>query len=386
MNIAYFDCISGISGDMILGAFVDLGIDINYLTKELEKLEIGNFSIDVKKIMLNGISASQFKVIVDQEKKYHRNYYNIAEIIDKSALNLKIKETSKKIFYRLAEAESKVHNQPIDKVHFHEIGAIDSIVDIVGSTICIEYFNIERVFSSPLKLGTGFIKSSHGVIPIPAPATVELVKHYPVIKTNIQTELTTPTGAAVLTTISEGVSDALNFIIQKCGYGAGSKEIAEIPNLTRIIIGKTEQRFQYDEILVIESNIDDINPEIYPFVIEKLIKNDALDVYITPIIMKRGRPGNTISVLCEKTNLHKIAEIIFNETTTIGLRISEIKRLKLKREIVEIDTPFGKVKAKKVYLDGKEKIIPEYKECVSIAEKNNISLAEVYNIIIKSSF
>jgi uncharacterized protein (TIGR00299 family) protein len=363
-----------------------LGIDINYLAKELEKLEIGNFSIDVKKIMLNGITASQFKVIVDQEKKYHRNYYNIAEIIDKSALNLKIKETSKKIFYRLAEAESKVHNQPIDKVHFHEIGAIDSIVDIVGSTICIEYFNIERIFSSPLKLGTGFIKSSHGVIPIPAPATVELVKHYPVIKTNIQTELTTPTGAAVLTTISEGVSDALNFIIQKCGYGAGSKEIEEIPNLTRIIIGKTEQRFQYDEILVIESNIDDINPEIYPFVIEKLIKNDALDVYITPIIMKRGRPGNTISVLCEKMNLHKIAEIIFNETTTIGLRISEIKRLKLKREIVEIDTPFGKVKAKKVYLDGKEKIVPEYKECISIAEKNNISLAEVYNIIIKSSF
>lgn len=386
MNIAYFDCISGISGDMILGAFIDLGIDIDYLTKELEKLEIGNFSLDVKKVVLSGISASRFKVTVGEGKKYHKNYNNIAEIIDKSTLNQKIKDTSKKIFYRLAEAESKVHNQPIDKVHFHEVGAIDSIVDIVGSVICIEYFNIERIFSSPIKLGTGFTKSSHGVIPVPAPATVELVKNYPVIKTNIQTELTTPTGAAVLTTISEGVSDVLNLIIHKCGYGAGSKEILEIPNLMRVIIGKIEQKFQYDEILVIESNIDDINPEIYPFVIEKLVKNDALDVYITPVIMKRGRPGNVISVLCEKRNLHKMAEIIFNETTTIGLRILEIKRLKLKREIIEIDTPFGKVKAKKVYLDGKEKIVPEYKECISIAEKNNISLLEVYNIIIKSSF
>lgn len=383
METAYFDCISGISGDMVLAAFIDMGMDVDYLNNELKKLDIGDFSLDIRKIKRSDISATQLKV-KSTESKHNRNYATIEEIINRCSLSENIKEVSKRIFYRLAEAESKVHNRPIDGVHFHEVGAVDSIIDIVGSLICIDYFGIKKIFSSPVKLGSGFVKSSHGLLPIPAPATVELVKGYPVIKTNIKSELTTPTGAAILTTISEGVCDSLNIILQNSGYGAGSKEIEEIPNFLRILIGKTESKFQYDEVLLLESNIDDLNPEVYPYVVEKLFKNGVLDVYITPVIMKKGRPGNIISVLCEKKNFKDVVEIIFNETTTIGLRVSDIKRLKLKRELIEINTPFGKVKAKKIYIDEEEKIIPEYEECKKIAEKNKLPLNKVYNIINKS--
>jgi len=383
METAYFDCISGISGDMVLAAFIDMGMDVDYLNCELKKLDIGDFSLDLRKIKRSDISATQLKV-KSAESKHNRNYAIIEEIINGCSLSENIKEVSKRIFYRLAEAESKVHNKPIDGVHFHEVGAVDSIIDIVGSIICIDYFGIKKIFSSPVKLGSGFVKSSHGLLPIPAPATVELVKGYPVIKTNIKGELTTPTGAAILTTISEGVCDNLNIILQNSGYGAGSKEIEEIPNFLRILIGKTESKFQYDEVLLVESNIDDLNPEVYPYIVEKLFKNDVLDVYITPVIMKKGRPGNIISVLCEKKNFKEVVEIIFNETTTIGLRVSDIKRLKLKRELIEINTPFGKVKAKKIYIDDEEKIIPEYEECKKIAEKNKLPLNKVYNIINKS--
>lgn len=383
METAYFDCISGISGDMVLAAFIDMGMDVDYLNCELKKLDIGDFSLDLRKIKRSDISATQLKV-KSAESKHNRNYAIIEEIINGCSLSENIKEVSKRIFYRLAEAESKVHNKPIDGVHFHEVGAVDSIIDIVGSIICIDYFGIKKIFSSPVKLGSGFVKSSHGLLPIPAPATVELVKGYPVIKTNIKGELTTPTGAAILTTISEGVCDNLNIILQNSGYGAGSKEIEEIPNFLRILIGKTESKFQYDEVLLVESNIDDLNPEVYPYIVEKLFKNDVLDVYITPVIMKKGRPGNIISVLCEKKNFKEVVEIIFNETTTIGLRVSDIKRLKLKRELIEINTPFGKVKAKKIYIDNEEKIIPEYEECKKIAEKNKLPLNKVYNIINKS--
>ncbi len=380
MNIAYFDCISGISGDMILSAFIDMEMDMNYLNGELKKLSIGNFSLNVKKIKRNGISATQLTVVANEEK-HHRNYNNIAEIIDKASINEKIKELSKKIFYRLALAEGKVHNKPVEEVHFHEVGAIDSIIDIIGSVICIDYFGIEKIFSSPIKLGSGLVRSEHGLIPVPAPATIELVKGYPVIKTDIQTELTTPTGAVILTTLSDGVYDNLKFIPKACGYGAGSKEIDEIPNILRILIGKEKSKFEHDEVLIIETNIDDLNSEVYPYVIDKLFNNGALDIYITPVIMKKGRPGNILSVLCEKKQLENISEIIFRETTTIGLRISEVRRLKLKREIIEFDTQFGKVKAKKVFIDGKEKIVPEYEECKRIAKKNNIPLNDVYNLI-----
>ncbi len=380
MKTAYFDCISGISGDMILSAFIDMGLDVNHLTNELKKLDIGSFSFNTRKIKRNGISATQLEVITNEEK-HHRNYNSIADLIDSSSLNEKIKDCSKKIFYRLAEAESKIHDMPIEKVHFHEVGAVDSIIDIIGAAVSIDYFGIEKIYSSPVKLGGGTVKSKHGIIPVPAPATVELVKDYPVIKTNIQTELTTPTGAAILITVSNGSYDFLNFTLQNSGYGAGSKEIETIPNVFRILLGETKSKYEYDEVLLVESNIDNLNPEIFPFVIEKLFSRNALDVYVTPIIMKKGRPGNILSVICEKKHLECITKIIFRETSTIGLRISEINRIKLKREIVEIDTQFGKVKAKKIYFDGREKIVPEYEECKRIAEKNNIPINNIYNLL-----
>ena len=380
MNILYFDCISGISGDMVLSAFIDMGMDVDELKKELEKLEIGSFSLSVKKIIRNGINASHLDVIAGKGS-YHRDYYTIEGIIGNSNLSERVKEISKKIFYRLASAESKVHSKPIDKVHFHEVGAVDSIIDIVGTAICLDKFDIAKIYSSPLKLGSGFVHSEHGIIPVPAPATVELVKNYPVIKTSIQTELTTPTGAAIVTSLSEGVIERLAFDSFKYGYGAGTKEIEDIPNLLRIFIGEVKDVIDYDEVLLVETNIDDMNPELYTYIFDRLFKNDALDVFITPLIMKKGRPGNMLSVLCERNDFRKIFNVIFEETTTIGIRTSLVKRLKQKRGFVEVETPFGKVKAKRIEFEDKVKIIPEYEECRIIAEKNSIPLINVYEVV-----
>ena len=383
MKILYFDCISGISGDMILGAFIDMGTDVDELKRDLDKLGIGQFSFSVKKVIRNGISVTSLDVETE-EGTHHRNYNTIKKIIDESMLSARVKELSNKVFYRLAAAEGKVHSKPVDKVHFHEVGAVDSIVDIVGACICIDRFNIEKIYSSPLKLGSGVVNSAHGVIPVPAPATVELVKDYPVVKTSVKSELTTPTGAAIVTALSDGVVDEISFTSYNCGYGAGSKEIEEVPNILRIFLGETDSTLEYDEVMLVEVNIDDMNPELYSFIFDKLFDNGALDVFVTPVIMKKGRPGNVLSVLCEKGNLREISSILFQETTTIGLRTSVVNRLKLKREVIEIDTKFGKMKAKKVIFNNKVKIVPEYDECRNIAESRNIPLIDIYKMVQES--
>lgn len=384
MKTLYFDCISGISGDMVLGAFVDMGMDVDTLKRELGKLGIGGFSLSVKDIIRNGIRAVQLEVSAE-EAKYHRDYHTIKKIIDDSPLSGRVKEISNKIFYRLAQAEGKVHSKPVEKVHFHEVGAVDSIVDIVGAAVCMEYFNIEKVYSSPLKLGSGTVNSSHGIIPVPSPATAELVKDYPVIKTSIKTELTTPTGAAIVTALSEGVADNIPYQSYKHGYGAGSKEIAEVPNLLRIFVGEEESDVNYDEIMLVEANIDDMNPEIYTYVFNKLFDVYALDVFVTPVVMKKGRPGNVLSVMCEKKHLKDIADTLFRETTAIGIRTTVVKRLKLKREIVEIDTELGRMKVKKITFGDRIKVVPEYEECRAAAERSNIPLVDVYRIVGESA-
>jgi len=382
MKIAYFDAFSGISGDMTIGAFIDAGIDFEEFKNEIQKLNLKNFDVKIKKITRHGINATKFDVVIKEDREAHRNLSEIFEIIDKSNLSDFVKKTSQKIFTTLAQAEAKIHNVAIDDVHFHEVGAVDSIVDIVGTAICIEKFGIEKIFVSKIPLGSGgFVQTQHGKMPVPSPATVEILKNFPVILTDVSFELTTPTGSAIVATLAEYGLEKETIKISAIGYGAGQFEIPDRPNLLRIIIGEIPLKYGEEKLLLIETNIDDMNPEVYPYVIEKLLSSGANDAYLVPIIMKKGRPGILLSVLVSESKLDNVLKIIFTQTTTLGVRIIEIKRRKLPREQREIETPFGRVKFKLVSIDNVERLIPEFEECKRIAEERNLPLIQVYKIL-----
>jgi uncharacterized protein (TIGR00299 family) protein len=382
MKIAYFDAFSGISGDMTIAAFLNAGLDENEFLTELSKLKLSGFEIEIKKVIRNGITATKFEVIVKEKQKEHRHLSDIFEIIDASDLSEFVKQTSKKIFTNIAQAEAKIHNTTVEEVHFHEVGAIDSIIDIVGTTICIEKFKIEKIFASKIPLGSSsFTQTQHGKMPIPSPATLELLKNFPVTLTDIPFELTTPTGASIIATLAEYGLEKETIKINSVGYGAGNFDIPNQPDLLRIIIGEIPQKFNEEKLLLVETNIDDMNPEIYPYVIEKLLHSGANDAYLVPVIMKKGRPGILLSTLVNETKLDDILKVIFTQTTTLGVRILEIRRKKLKREQKEIDTPFGKVKFKIAIIENSERLVPEFEECKRIAEEKNIPLIQVYKIL-----
>jgi hypothetical protein len=383
MKIAYFDAFSGISGDMTLGAFIDAGFDLEEFKNEIKKLNLTNYEIKTRKITRSGITATKLDVIIkDNVHEEHRHLSDIFEIIDKSELSEFVKRTSKKIFTTIAQAEAKIHNTTIDEVHFHEVGGIDSIIDIVGTAICIEKFGIEKVFASKIPLGSGsFVETQHGKIPVPAPATVEILKNFPVVLTDVPFELTTPTGASIIATLAEYGLEKETIKIHSVGYGAGGFEIPGQLNILRIIIGEIPEKYQEEKLLIVETNIDDMNPEVYPYVIEKLLSAGANDAYLVPIIMKKGRPGILLSTLVGETKLDEILKVIFTQTTTLGVRILEIRRKKLAREQKEIETPFGKVKFKLVVIDGIERLVPEFEECKRIAEERNLPLIQVYRIL-----
>jgi uncharacterized protein (TIGR00299 family) protein len=382
MKIAYFDAFSGISGDMTIAAFLNAGLDENEFLTELSKLKLSGFEIEIKKVIRNGITATKFDVIVKEKQKEHRHLSDIFEIIDASDLSEFVKQTSKKIFTNIAQAEAKIHNTTVEEVHFHEVGAIDSIIDIVGTAICIEKFKIEKIFASKIPLGSGsFTQTQHGKMPIPSPATLELLKNFPVTLTDIPFELTTPTGASIIATLAEYGLEKETIKINSVGYGAGNFDIPNQPDLLRIIIGEIPQKFNEEKLLLVETNIDDMNPEIYPYVIEKLLHSGANDAYLVPVIMKKGRPGILLSTLVNETKLDDILKVIFAQTTTLGVRILEIRRKKLKREQKEIDTPFGKVKFKIAIIENSERLVPEFEECKRIAEEKNIPLIQVYKIL-----
>ncbi len=382
MRIAYFDCFSGIAGDMILGALLDSGLKIDDLKKELRKLSLRGYEIKVSKTNKMGIKGTKFEVKVPKEKT-HRNLKDIFKIIDKSSLDEKIKNDSKKIFKRLAKAEALVHGIDIDKIHFHEVGSVDAIIDIVGAVIGLNILKVDKIYSSPLSLGRGFVKFSHGKFPVPAPATLELCKNIPVRFPDIEGELVTPTGAAIITTLAE-FSPRLDFKVENIGYGAGSMDLKEIPNLLRVIIGHKEQSLEQDEILVLETNIDNTTPEILGYLSEKLLEKGALDVFFIPVFMKKGRPGTLLSVLCNPEKLNLLSSIIFSETGTIGLRTQFHLRKKLPRKIEVVRTKFGNVRVKVVRDGEKTYISPEFEDCKILAEKNKIPLKEVYRKVEKS--
>jgi uncharacterized protein (TIGR00299 family) protein len=382
MKIAYFDTISGISGDMTLGALLSAGIRVDELRTELQALNVPGFEIEAHHVERNGITALKVNVVISETPHYHRHLSDIEALIDGSTLCSSVKDRSKRIFREVAVAESKIHGIPIEKVHFHEVGAIDSLVDIVGVSICLEKFGIREVYSSPVKVGSGgFVKAQHGMLPIPTPATVEILKDYPTVLTDIPIELTTPTGAAIVKALSKGVLASEKIRATAIGYGAGEREIEQIPNLLRVIVGELDSGTNGDEVVGLETNIDDMNPEIYPYVIEQLLAAGAYDAYAVPLIMKKGRPGVMLSALTERGKLDHVLGVLFRETTTIGVRIRPFERKKLPRETKQVKTSFGTVNAKMIVVDGREQLRVEFEECRRIAGERKIPLIEVYRLL-----
>ncbi len=392
-RIIYFDCFSGISGNMLIGSLLDLGIkgaDLKFLKNELKKLNLKDYKLIVKKTEKQNIAATYFDVHTHETEHHHnlghthtRNLSELNKIISKSKLSKKIKLFAKKIFLNLAIAEAKVHNTPINKIHFHEVGAIDAIVDITGAVILLDRIGLlESVYCSQLNLGQlNFSKSMQGIVPVPGPATLELLKtkNLQIFSSGIKTELTTPTGAAIISALAKDCFTLPYINIEKIGYGAGTKNLA-IPNLLRTIIGKVEskqlkQNKAEDNILVIETNIDDMNPQLYEYLMQKLFENNALDVYLQNITMKKHRSGQKLSIIAHKTDLDKIINILFTESTTFGLRIAEYSRIILDKKFVSVKTKFGKIRIKLGYLNGKLKTAtPEYEDCKSSAKKHKVPL------------
>ncbi len=378
MRIAYLDTVGGIAGNMTLAAFVSAGMPFDTLIDELRKLSLPGFRLERSNVRRSAIDAVHIEVLITDPPKYHRHLNDIVTIINNSVISEGAKERARKVFHVIADAEAKVHNTPVEHVHFHEVGALDSIVDIVGTAICLDTLGIEALYSSPIKLGSGgVISTQHGTMPIPAPATMEILKGYPVKLTAIAHELTTPTGAAIVKALSAGILTNQELFIEAVGYGAGTREIAEIPNLLRVAIGDLVQPSIEDSSVVIETNIDDMNPQVYPYLIEQLLKAGAHDAYLVPVVMKKGRPGMLLSVLTDPSAVERVAASVYRETTTIGLRIHTVERKKLPREVLQVQTSFGMVKAKSILRDGKQMLAPEYEECRRIASERNLPLLAV---------
>jgi uncharacterized protein (TIGR00299 family) protein len=384
MTIAYLDTVAGIAGDMTLAAFVSAGLPLDELQRELKKLPLEGFELIGKHVMRNAISAVHIDVAISHTPHYHRHVKDIYAIIDSSGLSSRVKEVAKSIFHVIGEAEAKIHNTTMEKIHFHEVGALDSIVDIVGVAICLEKFGIERVYTSPVRLGRGgLVATQHGTMPTPTPATIEILKGYPTVLTDIPEELTTPTGAAIVKALSSGVLSDETIRVRSIGYGAGTKEFSQIPNLLRLIVGEMESRTEQEQIVTVETNIDDMNPQVYPYIIEKLLAAGAHDAYLVPIIMKKGRPGILLSVMVEKSKLDAVTHIIYTQTSTIGLRIQEIGRRKLPRRELQVQTRFGTVRVKAVLRNGKEVLAPEFDECKRIAEEHGLPVLQVQQELVK---
>lgn len=404
MKTLYFDCSSGISGNMTLGALLEIIGDDNFLLNELKKLNIDGYKIEISSKVKNGITGKYVDVILDEECNHHhehehqdneniheyehnhahhhhehRNLNDVNEIIDESSIDEKSKDLAKRIFLRVAKAESKVHNKPLEEVHFHEVGAIDSIVDIVGTAILINKINPDKIISSIVNDGYGFIECAHGTMAVPVPATTEIFASSNVKfrQIEVDTELVTPTGAAIIAELAEDFTMLPAMVTKKVGWGAGYKDLS-IPNVLKVYLDDMEDPCK--NFIVMETNIDDCSGEILGHTEELLFKNGALDVFFTPIFMKKNRPAYIMTVACRKEDILNLQKIIFRETTTIGIRYRSEYRTELKREKIEVKTKFGEIKAKKVKYNGETYIYPEYESLKEVASKNNIPLKELYKL------
>ncbi len=389
MRILYYDCFAGISGDMNLGAMIDLGVNPEFLIRELQKLNIEGFHLEISNDSRRGISGTKATVIIENpENEKHRHLRHIEELINRSSLSDHVKKNSIRIFDLIAEAEAKVHRIDKQRVHFHEVGALDSIADIVGAAICLDYLKVDKVISSPVQLGGGTVKCAHGIMPVPAPATVEIIRNVPVRTGLVQHEATTPTGAAILVAITDEFTDQIAFPIQKIAYGIGHRDISEIPNVLRVYLSEFEAELSGSkpmEAWMTECNIDDMNPEWYDHLFQKLFEAGSSDVFLTPILMKKSRPANKLSVLCEKNLLSEIKTIIFKHSTTIGIREYPVTKTVLERKDGELETEIGTIRIKSSFFQGKEiHTKPEYDDLQRLATLHELSLNEVEKIINKT--
>ena len=382
MRTLYYDCFAGISGDMHLGAMIDLGVDENYLKSELEKLNIEGFHLEVNKDIRRGITGTKATVVIENpDNEKHRHLRHVEELVNNSSLSEKVKKLSLKIFDLIAVAEAKVHGITKQQVHFHEVGALDSIADIVGAAICIDYLKVDKILSAPIQLGGGTVKCAHGIMPVPAPATTEIVKNIPVKTGLVNHEATTPTGAAILVATVDEFTERIDFPITKLAYGIGQRDVSEVPNVLRVYLSDdaTEnQDTKKEDAIMLECNIDDMNPEWYELLFNKLFDAGASDVFLTPIVMKKSRPANMLSVLCMPDKVDLLKDILFNNSTTIGIREYPVAKTVLKREEKEIKTELGKVRVKYSYYKGElVRVKPELDDLTNLANKHGLNLAEV---------
>jgi hypothetical protein len=383
MRLLYFDCIAGISGDMALGALIDAGADLEPIRKGLEGLPVESFELDVEQVESGGIRATKVNVRTSTDGLI-RTYASIRSLLDMAEMPLDAKAMAQRIFRRLAEAEAVVHRRDLDQVTFHEVGAVDSIVDIVGTSLALASLKVDRVFASAVPTGMGMVKTEHGLLPIPAPAVMELLRGAPIYSRNVSVELVTPTGAAILAALVEGFGEIPHMRIEHVGYGAGTARL-DFPNVVRVVVGEADPSATVaaDTVsgseLVLETNVDDLNPELYAYVLERLFAAGAQDAWLTPIVMKKGRPAVTISVLASPSREEAIRQVLFRETGTLGIRSSVVDKQALEREWVEVATRNGSVRVKIGRLEGNTvTVAPEFEDCVKVAREAGVPAREVY--------
>lgn len=378
VRIGYFDCFSGISGDMTLGALVDAGVEPRAIASAVESLGLPG-SVVFETVRRNGFRATHAKVDAPREHT-HRHLHHIEAIIDKGALTARQKDLARRIFNRLGAAEASVHGSELSKVHFHEVGAVDSIIDVVGAAVGLDLLGVERFEASAIPTGQGWVQCDHGKIPLPAPATAELLKGVPLAASDVEMELTTPTGAAIVTTVAERFGPLPAMTVAAIGLGAGTRELAGQANILRLFVGEISLPADGDRVWVLETNLDDLPGEVVGYATTRLMAAGALDAFITPIQMKKNRPGVLISVLCEEAKIPELEEVLFRETTTLGVRRYAVSRHKLRRQESEVATPFGPVKGKLGWLEGRPPTFsPEYDDCARVASAHNVPLREVYD-------
>jgi pyridinium-3,5-bisthiocarboxylic acid mononucleotide nickel chelatase len=387
MKAAYFDCFSGISGDMTLGALVDAGCSLDTLRAKLQDLQVPGWELSAEKVWKNGMAATHAKVKA-ADTQTHRSLTTILGILEKSSLDERVKERASAIFRKLGEAEATVHDVPLDKIHFHEVGAVDTIVDIVGACIGFEELGFETFACSPLNVGGGTAKMAHGTLPVPAPATARLLMGKPTYSNGVQKELVTPTGAAIVSTLCEKFGPQPAMRISAIGYGAGTIDLESQPNVLRIMVGEVSEKSiegHGGTIRVLEANLDDMNPQIFGYLLEKALGAGALDVFGTPVQMKKSRPGTLITILCKPEDEGRFQQMLFAETTTLGVRSHLVERHALPREVVRVETPFGEVRMKiSRSADRIQHAAPEFDDCRKLAEEKNVPLQEVMEQAMRS--
>ncbi len=378
VRVGYFDCFSGIAGDMTMAALVDAGVDPRAIQDAVSSLGLP-CELSFETVRRGGFRATYSRVVTPEEHA-HRHWHHIEAIIEKGALTDRQKELARKVFLKLGEAEARVHGVDLSKIHFHEVGAVDSIVDIVGSCVGLDLLGVDRFEASPVPPGKGWIKAAHGRMPLPAPATAEILRGVPLAESMVQGEMTTPTGAAILATVVERFAPFPAMTIESIGLGAGTREVEGQANIVRLFVGTVDLPPSSDRVWVLETNLDDLPGEVVGYTMTRLMEAGALDAFVTPIQMKKNRPGVMLSALCDETRIPALEEILFRETTTLGIRRYPVSRHKLKRQAVEVETPFGKVRGKLGWLgDRPPTFSPEYDDCARLAAERGVPLREVYD-------